>query len=261
MNRHVVLRPHPPGHQIKARCCTLWRQPAPGRQHPRWRCPSIRRKNEVCLGGNRLAPPGCGCRRGPSAPGRVPRNPARTARPSHVPMMPLARCRRCVSRRSRAGPPPVKPLLTCRLTAQRLPSCVVDRRPRTAWRRPGLIPPPPLFRRRPDRGGRPQGHAPARVTGAGPGWARGVACRVTGHANIDCERGAWTSSKWCSSGGWFGRFAGATGPRGGRAHPGQRQPGTLGRLHPGLCGLSAGGGRRAGPLLADGHYCRPPASP
>src|SRR5215218_3480773 len=28
--------------------------------------------------------------------------------------------------------------LNCRSTVQRLPSCVVDRRPRTAWRRPGL---------------------------------------------------------------------------------------------------------------------------
>jgi hypothetical protein len=47
------------------------------------------------------------------------------------------RCRRCDARSSRAGPPPVEPLLTCRLTVHPLPSSLANRRPRTAWRRPG----------------------------------------------------------------------------------------------------------------------------
>jgi len=87
--RQVIPRPRPPGHQIKARCGTLWWQPVPGRQHPGRRCPSARRKDQAWLGGNPLAPPGFASRRGPSAARSVPCNPARTTRPSHVPMMPL----------------------------------------------------------------------------------------------------------------------------------------------------------------------------
>jgi hypothetical protein len=47
------------------------------------------------------------------------------------------RCRRCDARGSRPGPWAVEPLLTCTLTFQPLPSSLANRRPRTAWRRPG----------------------------------------------------------------------------------------------------------------------------
>jgi hypothetical protein len=48
-----------------------------------------------------------------------------------------ARSRRCDARRSRAGPPSEKPVLTCASTLQPLPSSFANRQPRTAWRRPG----------------------------------------------------------------------------------------------------------------------------
>jgi hypothetical protein len=69
--------------------------------------------------GTRPAPPGFGCRCRPSAGWCEGRNPARTTTPSHVPMMPLHRRRRCHARRLRAGPLAVKPLLTCALRCQR----------------------------------------------------------------------------------------------------------------------------------------------
>jgi hypothetical protein len=128
--RELIPRPHPPGHQVKAGACALWRKPVPSRHPPRWRAPASRREREAWLGGNRPAPPGFGCRHRRLAVRCEPRKPAGTTRPPHVPIMPLARCRRCDARRPRAGLLPAKPPLTCRL----------DRRPRTAWRRPWAAP-------------------------------------------------------------------------------------------------------------------------
>jgi hypothetical protein len=135
--RQLIPRPHPLGHQVKTRGRPLGREPVPARQHPRWRAPSTRRKHQARVRRDPSAPSGFGSRYRPSAGWCELRNPARTTRPSHVPMMPLHRCRRSDARRSRAGPLPIKALLTCRLRFQRLPSSVVDRRPRTSWRRPG----------------------------------------------------------------------------------------------------------------------------
>jgi hypothetical protein len=130
--RQLIPRPHPQGHQVKAEACTLWREPVPCRQLPRWRAPSPRRKHQARLRGNRLAPPRFGCRHWTLAARCEPRNPARTT-PSHVPMMPVARCRKCDARGSRAGPGAVEPLLTCTLTFTRCRR----RSPIVDLRRPG----------------------------------------------------------------------------------------------------------------------------
>jgi hypothetical protein len=82
--RQVVPHPRPPGHQIKTRCRALGWQPVPGRQDSWRRCPSARGENEAWLGGDPPAPPGFGCRYGPSAGWCERRNPARTTTPSHV---------------------------------------------------------------------------------------------------------------------------------------------------------------------------------
>jgi hypothetical protein len=87
--RELIPRPHPQGHQVKPRSRTLWRQPVPSRKRPRWGFPSTRRQHHSRLGGNRPAPPGFACRQRPSAGRCERRHPARTTRPSHVPMMPL----------------------------------------------------------------------------------------------------------------------------------------------------------------------------
>ena len=139
--RHVIPDPRPPGHEVKTWCRALGWWPVPGRQDSWWRCPSARGENEARLGGDPPAAPGFGCRRGRSA-GRCEQcNPARTTTPSHLPMMPLFRCRRCDARRLRPARLPSRSPLTCMLSVQRLPSSRVDRRPRTAWRRPGGLAP------------------------------------------------------------------------------------------------------------------------
>ena len=87
--REPIPRPHPQRHQVKARARTLWRKPVPSWEHPRWRTPPTRRKHQAWLRGNWPTPPRFRCRRRPSAAWCEPCNPAKTTRPSHVPMMPL----------------------------------------------------------------------------------------------------------------------------------------------------------------------------
>jgi hypothetical protein len=103
--RQVVPGPRPPGHQVKTRCRALGWEPVPGRQGSRWRCPAARRENDARFGGDPPAPPGFGCRPELSAARCERRNPVRTTRPPHVPMMPLPRCR------------DVMPLIVSRATA------------------------------------------------------------------------------------------------------------------------------------------------
>jgi hypothetical protein len=114
--RELIPHPHPPGHQVKAGARPLWGEPVPSRQHPWWRAPSARRQHQARLRGNRPAPPGFGCWHWPLAAWCEPGKPARTTRPSHVPMMPMARCHRCDARRSRPGPRAVELSLTCMLS-------------------------------------------------------------------------------------------------------------------------------------------------
>jgi hypothetical protein len=135
--RQLIPRPHPQEDQIKAGARTLWREPVPSRQHPRWRAPSARRKHQARLGGNRLAQPGFGCRQWPLAVRCEPRKPASTMRPSHVPMMPVARCRSCDPSGSPPGPPASVIPESRAFVPQRLPSPAAVGRPWTAWRRPG----------------------------------------------------------------------------------------------------------------------------
>jgi hypothetical protein len=93
--REPIPRPHPQRHQVKARARTLWRKPVPSWEHPRWRTPPTRRKHQAWLRGNWPTPPRFRCRHRPPAACCEPCNPAKTTRPSHVPMMPASRCRSC----------------------------------------------------------------------------------------------------------------------------------------------------------------------